>query len=117
MRTSPSRRIRSPPPVREASYDALHITARSTLLRLCGAPHKRKNWLFAGSAFGGERAAVWFSLIGSARLHEVEPWAYLRDVLTRLPELGEEPGDDALRELLPDRWLTTHPDARLPLGR
>jgi len=77
----------------------------------------RKNWIFAGSGFGGEHAAAWFSLIGSARLHEVEPWAYLRDVLTRLAELGESPGDDALRELLPDRWLTTHPDARLPLSR
>ena len=81
----------------------------------------RKNWLFAGSGFGGERAAVWFSLIGSARLHEVEPWAYLRDALTRLPQLveepGESPGDDVLRELLPDRWLVTHPDARLPLSR
>ena len=81
----------------------------------------RKNWLFAGSGFGGERAAVWFSLIGSARLHQVEPWAYLRNVLTRLPELvaepGETPGDDALRELLADRWLATHPDAKLPLSR
>lgn len=77
----------------------------------------RKNWLFAGSGFGGERAAVWFSLIGSARLHEVEPWAYLRDVVTRMPELGDAPDDDALRELLPDRWLATHPDARLPVSR
>lgn len=77
----------------------------------------RRNWLFAGSGFGGERAAIWFSLIGSARLHEVEPWAYLRDVLTRMPELGDEPGDDALRELLPDRWIATHPDAKLPLSR
>ena len=58
----------------------------------------RKNWLFAGSGFGGERAAVWFSLIGSARLHEVEPWVYLRDVLTRLPELGEEPESGLFRE-------------------
>ncbi len=77
----------------------------------------RKNWLFAGSGFGGERAAVWFSLIGSARLHEVEPWAYLRDVLARMPELGDEPRDDELRELLPDRWLASHPQARLPVNR
>jgi transposase len=77
----------------------------------------RKNWLFAGSGFGGERAAVWFSLIGSARLHEVEPWIYLRDVLTRLPELGEEPDHDSLGDLLPDRWLAAHPDAKLPLSR
>ncbi len=77
----------------------------------------RKNWLFAGSGFGGERAAVWFSLIGSARLHEVEPWEYLRDVLARMPELGDEPRDDELRELLPDRWLASHPKARLPVNR
>lgn len=77
----------------------------------------RKNWLFAGSEFGGDSAAVWFTLIGSARLHEVEPWAYLRDVLTRLAELGESPGDEALRELLPDRWIKAHPAARLPLNR
>jgi transposase len=77
----------------------------------------RRNWLFAGSGFGGENAAIWFSLIGSARLHEVEPWRYLRDMLTRLPLLGEKPGAEALRELLPDHWLAAHPDARLPLNR
>jgi transposase len=37
----------------------------------------RKNWLFAGSPAGGERAAVLYSLIESCRLVQVEPFAYL----------------------------------------
>lgn len=82
----------------------------------------RKNWLFAGSAFGGERAAAWFTLIASARLAEVEPWRWLCDVLTRLAELRDraptsERCDDELRALLPASWLESRPDARLPLAR
>lgn len=44
----------------------------------------RKNYLFAGSDAGGERAAAIYSLIGSAKLNGVAPEAYLRDVLTRI---------------------------------
>ena len=43
----------------------------------------RKNYLFAGSDTGGERAAVIYSLIGSAKLIDLDPDAYLREVLTR----------------------------------
>ena len=42
----------------------------------------RKNYLFAGSDNGGERAASIYSLIGSAKLNGLDPEAYLRDVLT-----------------------------------
>ena len=82
----------------------------------------RKNWLFAGSAFGGERAAKWFTLIASARLAEVEPWVWLTDVLARLAQLRDQPpsgdqGEDELRALLPAAWLESHPAARLPLAR
>lgn len=45
----------------------------------------RKNWLFAGSLRAGKRAAAIMSLIQSARLNGLEPYAYLKDVLTRLP--------------------------------
>lgn len=45
----------------------------------------RKNWLFADSDAGGERAAVIYSLITTCQRHGVEPWAYLYDVLQRLP--------------------------------
>ena len=46
----------------------------------------RKNYLFAGSDTGGERAAVIYSLIGSAKLNGLDPEAYLREVLTRIAD-------------------------------
>ena len=46
----------------------------------------RKNWLVAGSAKGGERAAAILSLIGTAKLNGLDPEAYLRDVLTRIAD-------------------------------
>ncbi len=45
----------------------------------------RKNYLFAGSDTGGERAAAIYGLIGSAKLNGLDPEAYLREVLTRIP--------------------------------
>ncbi len=44
----------------------------------------RKNWLFAGSDAGGERAAAFYTLIRTAKLNTIEPEAYLREVLTRV---------------------------------
>ena len=46
----------------------------------------RKNYLFAGSDAGGERAAAIYSLIGTAKLNGLDPEAYLRDVLTRIAD-------------------------------
>jgi transposase len=46
----------------------------------------RKNYLFAGSDAGGERAAVLYSLIATAKLNGLDPEAYLREVLTRIPD-------------------------------
>lgn len=46
----------------------------------------RKNYLFAGSDAGGERAAAIYSLIGTAKLNDIDPVAYLRDVLTRIAD-------------------------------
>jgi transposase len=46
----------------------------------------RKNWLFAGSDDGGERAAAIYSLIGTAKLNEIDPEAYLRHVLECIAE-------------------------------
>ena len=66
----------------------------------------RKNWLFVGSPRAGERAAILMSLIASCKHNRVEPWTYLRDVFTRLPQ-GRE-----LEALLPDRWLQSHPQHR-----
>ncbi len=60
----------------------------------------RKNWLFVGSDNGGRTAAILYSLISTCKRHKIEPWAYLRDVLTRIPEWPAE----KLDELLPDHW-------------
>jgi len=60
----------------------------------------RKNWLSVGSPRGGQTAAVLFSFTSTCQRLGVEPWAYLQDVLTRLPALPPEPLD----ALLPDRW-------------
>jgi transposase len=60
----------------------------------------RKNWLFAGSERGGRAAAVLFSLIETARLNGVEPYAYLKDVLARINTHRV----DRLEELLPMNW-------------
>lgn len=45
----------------------------------------RKNWLFVGSPEAGDHGAVVYSLVASCRRHGVDPYEYLRDVLTRLP--------------------------------
>ena len=79
----------------------------------------RKNWLFCASEGGGERAAAFLTLLVSARLHEVEPWAWLRDVFDRMARLraAGDDSDDAVRPLLPGNWLAEHPDKRVPYGR
>jgi transposase len=46
----------------------------------------RRNYLFTGSDAGGERAATFYSLIGSAKLNGLDPEAYLRDVLTHIAD-------------------------------
>ena len=53
---------------------------------LRGVALGRKNYLFAGSDVGGERAAAIYSLIGSAKLNGLDPEAYLRQVLTRIAD-------------------------------
>ena len=60
----------------------------------------RKAWLFAGSELAGQRAAMVMSLVHSAKLHGHDPWAYLKDVLERLPMHPNHHID----ELLPHRW-------------
>jgi transposase len=60
----------------------------------------RNNWLFAGSLRAGKRAAAVMSLIHTAKLNALEPHAYLRDVLQRLPT---QPAS-RIAELLPYRW-------------
>ena len=60
----------------------------------------RNNWLFAGSLRAGQRAAAVMSLVQSARMNGHDPYAYLKDVLTRLPTHKAS----RVEELLPHRW-------------
>lgn len=63
----------------------------------------RNNWLFAGSLRAGKRAAAVMTLIQSAKLNGHDPYAYLKDVLTRLPT---QPAS-RIDELLPHNWAPT----------
>ena len=66
----------------------------------------RNNWRMVGSDRGGEAAAIHFSFIASCKMNNVEPFAYLVDVLRRLPTTPR----DQLVDLLPHRWkLSTAP--------
>lgn len=65
----------------------------------------RNNWLFAGSLRAGQRAAAVMSLIQSARMNGLDPYAYLKDVLTRLPTHKAS----QIEELLPHRCKPSTP--------
>ena len=60
----------------------------------------RKNWLFAGSLRSGQRAANVMTLIQSAKINNIDPQAYLRDVLERLPMAKQSD----LEAMLPHNW-------------
>jgi transposase len=60
----------------------------------------RKSWLFAGSDRGGQRAAAMYSIIVTAKMNDVDPQAWLADVLARI---AEHPAH-RINELLPWNW-------------
>ena len=60
----------------------------------------RKSWLFAGSDRGADRAAVMYTLIGTAKLNDADPQAWLADVLARIADTPQS----RLAELLPWNW-------------
>src|SRR5512135_3570892 len=68
----------------------------------------RKNWTFLGSDRGGRTAAILYSFTGTCKHLDIDPFAYLQDVLRRLP--SHPPGQ--LDKLLPDVWFADHPSAR-----
>ena len=74
----------------------------------CGIALGRKSWLFAGSDRGGERAAVMLTLIQTARLNDVDPQAWLADILARI---ADHKITD-LAALLPWNWRRTVPVVR-----
>jgi hypothetical protein len=65
----------------------------------------RKAWLFAGAQRGAERAAIMYTLIGTAKLCNVDPQAWLADVLARIADQPQH----ILAELLPWNWRQDRP--------
>lgn len=76
------------------------LTNNAAERALRGIALGRKSWLFAGSDRGGQRAAVMYSLIVTAKLNDIDPQAWLADVLARI---AEHPAS-RLDELLPWNW-------------
>ena len=65
----------------------------------------RKSWLFAGSDRGGQRAAAMYSLIVTAKMNDIDPQAWLADVLARI---AGHPARD-IDDLLPWNWRRSEP--------
>jgi transposase len=76
------------------------LTNNAAERALRGVALGRKAWLFAGSPRGGDRAAFMYSLIVTAKMNDVDPQAWLADVLARLPDMTLS----RLPELLPWNW-------------
>jgi hypothetical protein len=79
------------------------LTNNAAERALRGIALGRKAWLFAGSDRGGERAALMYTLIQTARLNDVDPQAWLADVLARINEHKVRDLD----QLLPWNWTPT----------
>lgn len=88
-------------PIDNGAVERLHVRAALT----------RKNFLFAGSDAGGERAAVAYTILGCCRIADVNPVEYLSDVL---PRLGRRIRLIDLPELLPPRWAARRRAAAAP---
>ena len=76
------------------------LTNNAAERALRGVALGRKSWLFAGSERGGERAAAMYTLIVTAKMNDIDPQAWLADVLARLPDLPVS----RVHELLPWNW-------------
>ena len=77
------------------------LTNNAAERALRGIALGRKSWLFCGSDRGGVRAAAMYTLIGTAKLNDVDPQAWLADVLGRIADTPQT----RLDELLPWNWV------------
>jgi transposase len=60
----------------------------------------KKNWLFVGDAQAGARAATFYTLMANCRAHAIDPYAYLKDLFTRLPALTNR----QVHTITPSAW-------------
>jgi transposase len=71
----------------------------------------KKNWLFIGDAKAGDRAAVFYTLIGNCRRLQVDPQAYLQDLFTRLPTMTNH----QIPEITPAAWAKNQTQQTQPV--
>jgi transposase len=64
----------------------------------------KKNWLFIGDADAGERGAILYTIIETCRRRSIDPYSYLKDVLSRLPRITNH----QIPEVTPCAWAKTH---------
>jgi transposase len=65
----------------------------------------KKNWLFIGDANAGQRSAIIYTIIENCRRRSLDPFSYLRDVLTRLPNMTNR----QIPEVTPQAWAKAQP--------
>jgi hypothetical protein len=65
----------------------------------------KKNWLFMGDADAGDRGAILYTVIESCRRRRIDPYAYLKDVLSRLPKMTNHQVPD----VTPEAWAKAYP--------
>jgi transposase len=70
----------------------------------------KKNWLFIGEAEAGERSAILYTIVECCRRRGLDPYAYLRHVLTRLPCATNW----QIKDLTPETWARSNPSLSLP---
>jgi len=84
------------------------LTNNAAERALRGVALGRKSWLFAGSERGGDRAAFMYTLIVTAKMNDIDPQAWLADVLKRLPDMPVS----RVHDLLPWNWKTAQENVK-----
>jgi hypothetical protein len=95
--------------VRYLEDGAIPIDNNRTESAIKGTKIGKKNWLYFGNEHAGDTAAILYSLTMTCRRHSIDVNAYLIDVLPRLANCPV----DQLDNLLPHRWIESHPEARV----
>jgi transposase len=88
------------------------LTNNAAERALRGIALGRKSWLFAGSDRGGERAAFIYTLIGTAKLNNIDPQAWLANTLARINDVPQS----RLHELLPWNWAPSTEQSQIKLA-
>ena len=92
-------------PLTDTTVDEFYDFLFAPWVKMLGVSYERspsgeKQWTFAGSDEGGRRAAAIYSLIATAKLNEINPQAWLADVLARLPDHPAK----RIHDLMPWNW-------------